>query len=55
MDSRLSTLVSQALISVMCLSFLAHKEWRFIVYVVPLLNVAAARGAHVVSVSSGSS
>ncbi|KIO25047.1 glycosyltransferase family 22 protein [Tulasnella calospora MUT 4182] len=27
------------------ISFIGHKEWRFIVYIVPLLNVIAARGA----------
>lgn len=44
-DSRLDALVIYALSFVTCLSFLGHKEWRFIIYVVPLLNVAAARGA----------
>ena len=32
-------------IFVLLISFLAHKEWRFVVYTVPLFNVAAARGA----------
>lgn len=50
-DSRLDALVTHALSFVMCLSFLGHKEWRFIIYVVPLLNVAAARGARTLSVS----
>ena len=50
-DSRLNALVSQALLFVVCLSFLGHKEWRFIIYVVPLLNVAAARGVRALSVS----
>jgi alpha-1,6-mannosyltransferase len=53
-DSRLNALVLYALSFVTCLSFLGHKEWRFIVYVVPLLNVAAARGARTLSVSLGS-
>jgi len=53
-DSRLSALVVQALSFVICLSFLGHKEWRFIIYVVPLLNVAAARGARALLVPLGS-
>jgi len=44
-DSRMDVLVVHTLSFVMCLSFLGHKEWRFIIYVVPLLNIAAARGA----------
>lgn len=31
---------------VLGLSALGHKEWRFVVYVVPMFNVAAARSAH---------
>ena len=50
-DSRLNTLVVQALSFVACLSFLGHKEWRFIIYVVPLFNIAAARGARALLVS----
>jgi alpha-1,6-mannosyltransferase len=53
-DSRLDALVVQALSFVTCLSFIGHKEWRFIIYVVPLLNVAAARGARTLSVHFGS-
>jgi len=53
-DSRLKVLVVPALSFINCLSFLGHKEWRFIIYVVPLLNVAAARGARALSVSLGS-
>ena len=50
-DNRLNALVYQALSFVICLSFLGHKEWRFIIYVIPWLNVAAARGARALSVS----
>lgn len=53
-DSRLNALVVQALLFVTCLSFLGHKEWRFIIYVVPLLNIAAARGARTLLVPLGS-
>lgn len=27
------------------LSMLGHKEWRFVVYAVPMFNVSAAKGA----------
>ena len=50
-DNRLGALVVYALTFIAGLSFLGHKEWRFIVYVVPMLNVAAARGARTLSVS----
>ena len=52
-DSRLNALAFHALGFVACLSFLGHKEWRFIIYVVPVLNVAAARGARALSVAIG--
>lgn len=44
-DSRIQSLVWSALCYIFLLSFLGHKEWRFIVYVVPMLNIAAAHGA----------
>lgn len=53
-DSRLDALVIYSFSFVTCLSFLGHKEWRFIIYVVPLLNIAAARGARTLSVSLAS-
>ncbi len=44
-DARIRALVQPALLFIFLMSFLGHKEWRFVVYVVPLLNIAAARGA----------
>ncbi|PSR76658.1 hypothetical protein PHLCEN_2v8255 [Hermanssonia centrifuga] len=44
-DARVRALLWPAIVFVILLSVLPHKEWRFIVYVVPLFNVAAARGA----------
>ncbi|KZV62383.1 glycosyltransferase family 22 protein [Peniophora sp. CONT] len=44
-DSRAREVVLPALCAVGLLSGLGHKEWRFIVYTVPLFNFAAARGA----------
>lgn len=46
LDHRIRTLLGPAIVFVALISALGHKEWRFIVYVVPLFNVAAARGAH---------
>lgn len=45
-EKRVRSLVIGPLILVGGMSLLKHKEWRFIVYVVPIFNVAAARGAH---------
>ncbi|KAF4614053.1 hypothetical protein D9613_007414 [Agrocybe pediades] len=42
-DNRLRTLLLPALAFVALMSMLGHKEWRFIVYVVPACNIAAAR------------
>lgn len=44
-DPRIRSLLLPALSFVGLMSKLGHKEWRFIVYVVPIFNVAAARVA----------
>jgi alpha-1,6-mannosyltransferase len=44
-DGRIRTLVVPSAVMVAGLSVLPHKEWRFVVYAVPVLNVAAAKGA----------
>jgi alpha-1,6-mannosyltransferase len=31
-------------IHVICMSFIGHKEWRFVVYIIPIMNVLAALG-----------
>ncbi|KAJ3112203.1 hypothetical protein HDU96_004798 [Phlyctochytrium bullatum] len=41
-DSRVRRLLLPAVVFVAVMSFIPHKEWRFVVYVVPLLNIAAA-------------
>ncbi|KAG0708123.1 glycosyltransferase family 22 protein [Suillus ampliporus] len=45
LDSRVRTLIYPPVLFIGLISSLGHKEWRFIVYVVPLFNIAAARGA----------
>jgi alpha-1,6-mannosyltransferase len=45
LDHRTRSMLVAPLVFVSMLSALGHKEWRFIIYVVPLINVAAARGA----------
>jgi len=47
-NTRIQSLVRPAIGFLFLMSFLGHKEWRFIVYVVPMLNIAAAQGAQVV-------
>ena len=44
-DARIRSLVRPAIGFVFLMSFLGHKEWRFVVYLVPMLNIAAAHGA----------
>ncbi|KAI0094379.1 Alg9-like mannosyltransferase family-domain-containing protein [Irpex rosettiformis] len=44
-DGRIRSLLLPVLAYVLLLSGLGHKEWRFVVYVVPIFNIAAARGA----------
>ncbi|GJE85804.1 glycosyltransferase family 22 protein [Phanerochaete sordida] len=44
-DGRIRTLLFPSTVFILLLSFLGHKEWRFLVYVVPVFNIAAARGA----------
>lgn len=45
LDNRIRALMHPPVLFIGLISCLGHKEWRFIVYVVPLFNVAAARGA----------
>ena len=44
-EPRIRELTVPALGFLVLISGLGHKEWRFVVYVVPLFNIAAARGA----------
>ncbi|KAG7451384.1 alpha-1,6-mannosyltransferase subunit [Guyanagaster necrorhizus] len=44
-DHRIRSLLLPSIIFVALISGLGHKEWRFIIYVVPTFNVAAARAA----------
>ncbi|KIM64276.1 glycosyltransferase family 22 protein [Scleroderma citrinum Foug A] len=44
LDHRIRSLLVAPTLFVLFLSALGHKEWRFVMYVVPLANIAAARG-----------
>jgi len=44
-DGRIRSLLLPSCAFISMISFLAHKEWRFIVYVVPVFNIAGSRGA----------
>ncbi|KAG1743496.1 glycosyltransferase family 22 protein [Suillus lakei] len=45
LDNRVRALIHPPVLFIGLISCLGHKEWRFIIYVVPLFNIAAARGA----------
>ncbi|RDB28916.1 putative Dol-P-Man:Man(7)GlcNAc(2)-PP-Dol alpha-1,6-mannosyltransferase [Hypsizygus marmoreus] len=45
LDQRIRTLLLPSFLFIGLIGGLGHKEWRFIIYVVPIFNVAAARGA----------
>ncbi|XP_076051946.1 alg12 alpha-1,6-mannosyltransferase isoform X2 [Oratosquilla oratoria] len=45
-DRRVRVMMAPALLYVTLYSFLPHKELRFIIYVIPILNMAAARACH---------
>ncbi|KAH0832984.1 glycosyltransferase family 22 protein [Lanmaoa asiatica] len=45
LDHRIRSMLVAPFVFVSALSALGHKEWRFIIYVVPIVNIAAAKGA----------
>ncbi|OSC97695.1 glycosyltransferase family 22 protein [Trametes coccinea BRFM310] len=45
LDSRIRSLLAPYLTFILLISALGHKEWRFIIYMVPAFNIGAARGA----------
>ena len=49
-DRRIAKLYVPIIVFVAALSKLGHKEWRFVIYVVPWLNVGAAVTASVMYV-----
>jgi Alg9-like mannosyltransferase family len=42
LDKRIRSLMTPPLVFVLIMSCLGHKEWRFVVYVVPVFNIAAS-------------
>ncbi|KZS92539.1 hypothetical protein SISNIDRAFT_455762 [Sistotremastrum niveocremeum HHB9708] len=50
-DYRVRQLLLSSLLFIGLISFIGHKEWRFIIYTVPLFNIAAARGASLLMTS----
>ena len=53
-DHRQRTMILSATLFVSMMSILAHKEWRFIIYVVPFFNLSASVGASHMYVRSSS-
>ncbi|KAM6489392.1 hypothetical protein JOM56_015293 [Amanita muscaria] len=45
LDNRITSLLFPSLSFIALISWLGHKEWRFVTYVVPIFNLAAAKAA----------
>jgi alpha-1,6-mannosyltransferase len=46
-DGTIRAFTAPSIMFIGLISALAHKEWRFIIYTVPVFNVAAARGLRI--------